>query len=501
MNGNVLRLFCCFCTAIVLVASTTPLLGQETTAPNAVQRELEKVAQLPEMTHASFGFYASYLDSNELVAAHNEALSLVPASTMKLVTTAAALEILGDSHRLETRLTHTGKIDSNGVLHGNLYIMGAGDPALGSKYFNKTWKEQQAFLGRWSEAVKKAGIDSIHGRVVANAQLFDDYNTSPTWVWGDLGNYYGASPSGVAIYDNYCSIEFTSPANAGARTKINRIIPNIPGLTFDNLVVAADIRYDDAYVFGAPYSYQRYVTGEIPRAKSTFLVKAAMPDPAHFAALELTRVLRENGIGLSEEPTTLRLSKVDEKEKYPTHTVLLTEASPTVGEMVYWTNMKSVNLFADHLAIHTGQQLKSEGNVAAAADKINAFWREQGVFTTGTHLFDGSGLSRFNALTPQQLQQLLVYMDTSEHVEVFKNSLPIAGRTGSLASLCKGTKAENNLRAKSGSMTRVRSYAGYVTSQSGRPVAFAMIVNNYDCSGKEIKKVLERLMVSLGNLE
>ena len=167
---------------------------------------------------------------------------------------------------------HTGYIDSlTGVLHGDLIILGGGDPTLGSRYYNKDGEERN-FLASWVDTIANYGITSIEGRVIADGSKYK-YNGVPAgWVWGDLGNYYGAGPAGLTIFDNMCKLTFQTGKNAGDSTKIICSEPYVPYHHIQNHVKSADSKKDNAYVYGAPYSLDWYVEGTLPKDREEFVV-------------------------------------------------------------------------------------------------------------------------------------------------------------------------------------------------------------------------------------
>ena len=138
------------------------------------------------LKNASIGFYAFNLRDNQVIINHNGDLALVPASSLKLITTATALEVLGEAHRFTTTISYSGEI-KNGILNGNIIIKGGGDPALGSHRFRSYYG---AFLNNWATSIKALGIDSINGKIIADASIFDN-EVPATWIWQDLGNYFG----------------------------------------------------------------------------------------------------------------------------------------------------------------------------------------------------------------------------------------------------------------------------------------------------------------------
>lgn len=460
---------------------------------HSVNKTLKQIISYPDFKNADFGFTAKDIKTGEIIASYHSDKSFMPASTQKLFTTATALEVLGPDFKFTTSLQYSGRIDTvSGILYGNILIKGGGDPTLGSKYFDST-KDKQ-FLNDWLKAIKKLGIDSVAGAVVADASVFD-YNIVPiTWSWNNMGNYYGAGANGLTVFDNYYTVYFKTSDIVGDTTKVVKVIPDIPNLVFDNTSTSDSITYDNSYIFGAPFSNQRYVRGKLPAGKINFGVKGSMPDPAYTAAYIFEEFLQKNGVGIKNKATTIHLSQ----KKFPGRVLITKTYSPKLSEIIKQTNTHSINLFAEHLLKEIGLKLSGNTITEKAVDEIINFWKEKNVDIQGMFLYDGSGLSRHNSFTPSQMIQILTYMkNNSSFFSDFYNSLPIAGETGTMKYMFKKSIAKGKLRAKSGTIDRVKAYAGYVTSVSGREIVFSMVVNDFSCSSREARAQLEKLMNAL----
>ncbi len=487
----------------VIIANTSLISAQKTdleNADNSIINALKTLKNDKTLKNAGVGFYAIDINTGEIIAELNSELALKPASTMKLVTTATALEIFGADYRFETQIYYDGEIDTvNKVLNGNIHIVGGGDPTLGSKYFRETKSKQ--FLNDWTKAIKDLKIDSINGSIIGDATIYSWDIVPPTWSWEDMANYFGAGACGLTVYDNRYTLHFETSSRIGGSTKITKIEPTIPNLTFENTVKSANTNSDRSYIFGEPYSYSRYIRGELPAGKDDYKVKGSMPDPAYFAAYELEQNLIRTGIKISKPATTIRLLEKEGKLIKKRTNKIHTTYSPTLIKIIEKTNLISINLFAEHLLTHIGLEKNKNGYTKDGANAIEYFWATKGMNTGGLSINDGSGLSHYNTVTPKQLVFILSYMKTkSKYSEQFYNTLPITGKSGTLKSVCKGTVAQGLIHAKSGSVRNVRCYAGYTTSYSGREIAFAMMLNNFNCSSYKAKQKLENLMIALVKL-
>jgi D-alanyl-D-alanine carboxypeptidase/D-alanyl-D-alanine-endopeptidase (penicillin-binding protein 4) len=468
-----------------------------------VNKVLSEIVNNKDFKPAGFGFLAIDSKTGQVIARYNPDKALRPASNQKLISTATALELYGPDYRFETKLEYTGKIDTvTHILHGNMIIKGGGDPTLGSKYFDETKSHQ--FLTQWVEAVHHLGIDSVAGAVIADARIYSWDIVPVSWSWTNMGTYYGAGACGLSIFDNYYTIYYNTDSVVGHKAKIVKVVPEIPYLTFDNQVIGDTVSDDESNILGAMYCNTRYLRGSIPLNKTNFKEKGSLPDPAFFTAYELEKTLIQSGIKFKNKPTTMRLLNRNSKYVYGQPTVIDTIFSPPLSKIIEQTNVHSINLFAEHFLDLSGLKLIGRAQTEPDAKAVMNFWKEKGMDIQGMALTDGSGLSQYNAVTPRQMVFLLNYMKhNSPYFDVYFRSLPVAdsGQRGTMDEIFTGTPAEGNLRAKSGTIDRVKAYTGFVTSQSGRKIIFSMMVNNFSGTSKEARAGLIKLMVALSELK
>ncbi len=413
-------------------------------------------------------------------------VSLVPASVMKIVTTAAALEILGADFVFHTRLGITGKVNSEtGLLSGNMVLKGGCDPAFYSGYFPEHYR---GTFQAWAEALSKAGIKSIGGDFIVDLSQMNEPTIPGGWLWEDIGNYYGTGISALTYSDNYYNIHFSSPAESDKTVIVNKTDPLIDSLHLINKVVSSEVNRDLAFIYGAPGSLTQLVEGTIPKGRTDFVVKAAMPDPARIVANEFIKILKYNKIETSGKILFVNAPTIEP------FTLIAEKLSPPLHDLIVPLNKESINLFAEHLLREIGRARNGSPSLDKSLDALNKFWIEKGIFLNGFYPTDGSGLSRSNGICPRTLAEIFRYMHLSSNRDDFFNSLPVAGQSGTLQSAFKGSKLENNLRAKTGSMTRVRSMAGIFTSQKGKKVIFAVITNNFEGSQASIGHSFEALL-------
>lgn len=393
---------------------------------------------------AHVGIYVLDLETGEQVYADNEDQFFVPASLQKIVTSAAALSVLGEDHRFYTDLEYEGKIDRKGVLHGNVWVRGGGDPTLSLDIFT-----------HWEEALKKAGIHKIEGKICIDQSSFEKALASPYWLFQDLGNYYGAGACALTVNQNLYRITFQPGKKEGDPTSVVKIDPEIPGLHFHNEVTTGPAGSGDkVYVYGTEYSPEQFYRGTVPLDEPTFTVKASIPDPALFCAKVLSsKISASKGIEVIKEPTR------------GTRQLFHRNASPPLKEILKEMNKYSINVYAEILLKTIGSGHSTEG-----AAKTEQFLKQWDI---PCKVQDGSGLSRTNFITPKGFAALLFHMRKSSQYQSLYESFPaVEGMS---------------LKAKTGSMWHIYNMGGYLTLSSGKEYVFCICCNNYPGPNSEIK--------------
>lgn len=414
---------------------------------------------------------------------------LVPASTMKSITTATANEILGSDYRFKTELQTAGVLGEDGTLKGNVVIRGGGDPTLGDSQISRTFAV-------WQDALAKAGVKKVEGSVVGDASIFGTKLIPDSWQWNDIGNYYGAGACGLTFHQNQFFCSFRTSKVGGIAGFIGTD-PKLPEVEFINeMRVGSAGSGDQGYIYGVPYGKVFYLRGSVPAGSSSFTIKGALPDPAFFCARAFTKHLNQGGLEVTGEPTTVRLMMVA-GESLAARKVIHEQSSDSLKSLMVLTNHKSVNLRAECMHRAIGLKAKNKGTTEAASDAVTKHWADKGIDMTGFYMADGCGLSRSNTVTAKQMALIHYHAAKGENFEAFHDSLPVAGRSGTLKSIGGGTSAEGRVRAKSGTLDRIKTYAGYVDARSGKRYAFAVFVNNYSGDSWDAKSKIVRIWTKM----
>lgn len=467
------------------------LAGAQTPAP------VKWLLQAPYMRGASFSLVVKDVQEGKTVYSYDTDRLQSPASVLKTVATATALEILGEDYRYPTTLEYDGILE-NGTLEGNLYIKGSGDPSLGSSHFAPG---QNKFLSTWIAALQKAGIKHITGSVISDESIFDTEGVSIKWLREDMGNYYAPGSYGISIFDNMYKLSLQTGA-AGTRPVLKGTEPDIPFIRFKNYLKAAPVSSDSAYIIGAPLDDVRYLYGVLPANREAYVLKGDIPDPALYLARYLTDQLQQKGIRVDGSPSCYRIEVEENRWKKGERKEIVTTYSPTLREIASVCNHVSHNLYADALVKTVGLQYKPRRNEMISSfgrgvQVVKEYWEKKGLDVFPLRMNDGSGLAPADKVSAGFMGELLVYMATESAVsDAFIASLPQAGIEGSVRNFLKGSKLQGKARLKSGGITGVRSYAGYIT-KDGKTYAVAVFSNNYSCPMSRMTGALEKLLLQL----
>lgn len=440
----------------------------------------------PDTRDANMGVLICDYYTGDTIDSYRANSVIPPASTMKLLTTATALELCGEDYRIETPITYDGYIQ-NGTLYGNVYIEGRGDPTFGSRYVGN-----QAFLYHWAKELRQAGIKKIDGCVVGDASYFDGDALNPAWLWEDAGNYYAPGIFALSYVDNIMNIVLRSGPVGSIATVLNTT-PNVPEIEFENHIRCTHITYDGAFVHGVPYSNRRYLVGSVPSNRQTFGVKGDLPNPSIILARDFTKVLTISGVQVAGGATYLTEKPLNAAPRKH----LFTYESEPMSEIIRHTNHESDNLYAEMLFRTLGSRYSIPCTIHNASEFIREFWKNRAVSFRSAKILDGCGLAPQNAISPAMYVQLLRYMYGSRNKDVFLASLPCSGESGTLSSFLRGTELHGKVCAKSGTIGGTKNYAGYIFLPDGRVWIFAVMVNSANCKTRKIQRVIEQYLLDV----
>jgi D-alanyl-D-alanine carboxypeptidase/D-alanyl-D-alanine-endopeptidase (penicillin-binding protein 4) len=478
--------------ALVRTAPTTRTLGE-------LQARISQVLQKPELAPAIVGVKVTSLETGKVLFEENAAKLLRPASNMKLYTVAAALDRLSPDYRFVTSV-YGRTPDSHGVVKGDLMIYGRGDPSIAARFNNGDYFKG---IDDLAERIKAAGIKRVEGNLVGDETYFSGPQYGSGWEWEDLQWWYGAEVSALTVNDNALDLSVKPGTQVGAPGVITTGPPDPLLSIVNHVTTTAKGTKRELSVYRGLAADQLEIAGSIPLDDKGYSAGIGISKPGLLFVYLLRASLAQRGVSINGKSLTTGASPfgqmpLDLKQSL----VQLTNApagpspgpfeltqmqSPPLSLIAAQTLKPSQNLYTE-LILRTLGRVSASPPTAANANRtseaaglevVKAFLLEAGISPPILVQSDGSGLSWHDMVTADSTVQLLTYMHRHRYAAVFRDALPIAGVDGTLRNRFKGTLAENNLRAKTGTLSSASSLSGYVRDAAGEELVFSIMVNNY----------------------
>ena len=483
-----------------------------------LQSEAEKLAADPTFSHATVAVSARTAGGKHLIDLNADKL-LIPASNMKLISTGAALYALGPDYRYETVIGHDGEI-IDGTLHGNLYIVGGGDPTIGSK--DSIAVDIERTFRQWKAMLDNAGIKRIEGHIVGDGRWLDGMMEEPTWMMNDAGTYYGTGVTGLMFYENMLSFNVSAGKTIGEMPSITPYYPIAPWI---------EVRYDCStgmkgtgdklYMFTGDLAPVAEIRGTFGIDRAAKRVDFANKYPEYTCAAYFHEWLETEGTECSAGAADFRLEKgwidtaFEDSTALKDLKVLGSTLSPRLERIVFETNHASNNLFAETLMRTLGKDFRGSSCYDSSYVALDDILKELKVNKGPVQIQDGSGLSRQNYISPDFICDFLEAMAGTEVWDEYMESLPSPGFDGSLNYNMSGYPAtfRARIKVKSGSMNGVRCYSGYIlpsgfshgakeigSQTDGLPadtIIFSIMTNSCTSPTWKVRPMLDRLMAAL----
>lgn len=452
-------------------------VSSEITSPEMLATRIDRILEDPALARAHVGLTVQVAETGEILYERNGEKRFTPASNAKLVTGAVGLTVLGPDYRWKTRLVADGPIE-HGTLEGNLWIVGGGDPAL-----------ERDELRAWIKHLLKAGIRRIRGDVIGDDRVFTQPIWGEGWMWDDLYAGWSAGVSGLQLSPNTVSAAVVPGADLGDDTELvlraegpalpirNRVLTGAPGseirLQFVPPAEGGDVE----------------LRGWVPLGPDSVRLYLAAPHPTLYLLDWMRRLLAHADIKVEGR---FRRAMADEwaEEEFWSHSTLSNPFSRLLGEML----KPSDNQMAETILRTIGFEEGNAGSPAEGIDVVESTLADWGIESGAINLVDGSGLSRYNEVTPNGIARMLRAVWRHPDFKTFYYGLPVAGVDGTMSRRLLATPAFDNVHAKTGSMSSVRALSGYLVDGSGETLLFSLLLNGYDSSGS-VAVALEDLLV------
>ncbi|CAN5665523.1 D-alanyl-D-alanine carboxypeptidase/D-alanyl-D-alanine-endopeptidase [soil metagenome] len=485
---------------LALLAACAPAAPARAPAPGslaALGPEIATIFADTVFAHAHWGVVVRSLGTGETIHRQNGGKLFMPASNMKLITGAAVLEALGPDFRYRTEVAAAGPVQ-NGVLRGDWVVRGGGDPSISERFGDG---EARTVFRAWADSLRAHGVTRVAGAIVGVDEYFDGVPYGRGWAWDDLEAYYSAPVAGLQYNEGAIRVQ-VFPGRQAGEPGIISLNPPTGHVRIVNETRTVEpgrpprLRYTHSDAAGT-----LLVSGEIPSNTVAVERDVAVREPTRFFVTALRETLREAGIQV-EGPAVLPGDRDEEGLALGRIAPLFVHHSAPMREIIPAFMKPSQNQMAEMLLKTLGRELRGTGSVAAGVQVVDSLFRGWGFATERQLLMaDGSGLSRYNYVSPDLLMELLEHMTRSPNWETWYASLPIAGVDGTLRARMRDTPAEGNVHGKTGTLSSVRALSGYVTTANGERLIFSMIVNGHALSASDADRLVDTALSRLAGFQ
>lgn len=461
--------------ALCIILSLLVVSVQAASLPERIDALLSS----PELSQGVQGVLVQSLATGAVLYSHNPDTSLIPASNTKIFTAAAALDKLGPNFTYRTSVHVTGKLSPDGVLNGSIVLKGGGDPVLGVDD-----------LDALAVKIRHLGVRKVTGSIIADDTLFDSVRLGEGWAWDYLADYYAAEISALNVHRNVVDVYVRPGTKAGAPGVVT-LFPHTQHIALANTVRTVQAGGDHAVTITRdPGGNIIKVSGKVPADRVSETPESALTvkDPHIYAGNVLKQRLSARGVQVAGKVVGGKL---------PQDAKLVAErVSPPLSTILGQFMKPSDNLIGEVLLKTLGSAIFKLGSASAGLEVEREFLRSAGLNPGSVSLVDGSGLSRLNQATPRSILNLLIYMRSHKHANIFLESMPIGGVDGTLKRRMKSTPAESNVRAKTGTLRHVSCLSGYMTGAGGEPLVFSIMMNGHS-DNEAARKIQDRICAML----
>jgi D-alanyl-D-alanine carboxypeptidase/D-alanyl-D-alanine-endopeptidase (penicillin-binding protein 4) len=474
---------------ILTIAVPLAVEAEEAAKKESLTDKIEAILELEKASGGTWAIEVVSLDTGEVLCKMNSRRAMVPASNMKLFTTAAALHYLGPDFVTKTSFYFDGKPSAGGILDGDLIVRGRGDPNISGRFHDSPTSIFEEIAAK----LKTMGLRHVKGDVIGDDSYFDNQYYGP-WLPKEKHKWYAARVSALSFNDNCIDICVTPGAKPGAKAKVVKS----PHTSFARVVnKASTTNRKKNSVWASPLGNGRdiLVGGKIWSGKKMEELWFPVDSPPLYTATVFKETLERKGIKISGKPRALGKNH---KTAVPGKAVPVIEyESLPLSEMIKVINKRSQNLHAELMLKHIGLQHAGKPTFEDGTKAIIDFIKTTGIKPGSVVVKDGSGLCRENRASAHSISQLLRYMDSSEHAETFRDSLAVSGIDRSLKGMT-WIAPKGKIMAKTGWLKGTLAFSGYVDGKTQR-LAFSIIVNDYTADSMRVRRARDRISAELAS--
>ncbi len=443
--------------------------------------------------NAHWGVLIESLETGEVWYEQNADKMFIPASNQKVPTTAAAILYLGPDFTFTTTLTHNGEV-SDGTLDGDLIVFGNGDPTLYERFFD----DSRDVFREWAAELRQMGVERITGDVIGDDNAWSSRHTGVGWPPIDsVTPWYYAEYGPLQVNENYVDIMIHPPEEAGDHVRLE---PNMPSeyYTLVNNLEAVEDGSNSVSINRPVATNTIYLNGTVVAGSNSFERTATITNPTAYYVTALKETLEEEGIEVLGSPVDC--DDIDGWDHTPEDFETITiHQSPGLSEIAKLCMKRSQNMYAETMLHALGQQDTGRGTISTGTDVIYRELERFGIDRQNMRYRDGSGLSRFNYITPRAVAAIYRGMLDTEHAELWYEAQAIGGVEGTIASRFRNTPGANNVRGKTGTLGNVRALSGYVTTDGGdgEELIFSFLVNGHTGTAGQVDSVIDDILFML----
>jgi D-alanyl-D-alanine carboxypeptidase/D-alanyl-D-alanine-endopeptidase (penicillin-binding protein 4) len=473
--------------------------------------EIDELLARPIARQAFWGVHVRDLDSGEVLYDHNGEKLFIPASNAKLFSTALGLARLGPDYQFTTTVVSTAAPTQDGIVGGDLVLVGGGDPNLSSRVIpynpRKSFeKDPMIPLAELARQIVESGIRRVEGNLIGDDSRYVSQSYGDGWSWGDTNWGYGAPVGALCFNDNQIEI-LVQPGPAAGRPARLSLRPDFDYYRLDNYTRTAATRTvaQGLELEREPGRRGVRLWGEISIRSPGRTFSVAVDDPGLFAAFALRGELEKRGVTVTGEVLSRHawpweyngLKRASFPRKPPEGQAVASIQSARLQEGLRVINKDSQNLHAEMLLREVGFVTRNVGSYEAGLEELESFLEEAGLPRRQFEFADASGLSRKDLVSPSGTVQLLAHMWNSPHRGDYLETLPMAGEDGTLDWRFARTSARGRIRAKTGTLGHVTALSGYASTEGGRNLAFSIYVNNFSVASSYIRSLVDRIVVAM----